>query len=344
MLSLETRISVEFGPAGDRRTAQIRRWAAVEVVPVLELTLRPVREPDSFSLRITIANQSAAPLEGELELHVEVDGGEQRRWRLGPARAGAYATEQLTFPVPTDLRDMLPKPQAWFVRLAGHRSRPLRLACGRRSQAAPTIDGDLAEWAEIPPLVLSQADQVWQGAAGWTPADAAARVRVWFTPDALHIGADIDDDDALHNPFPPLQLYRGDALELYLGVAGPTARTVIDKRVEVQIALAGTHEHGGGPLAFWYHEDKILPIAQVATQRRPGGYTLEAALPLAALNLRDFRPEPGQLLAFDVTLDDRDTGDWAPAGVDPGCRMTWNGGGANWINPAGYGLLVLATR
>jgi hypothetical protein len=313
-------------------------------LPALDLLLRPTREADGFSLRINVANQSAKVLQGALELCVEAAEGEPRRWPLGPVAIAAQSTETITRPAPAEACDALRTPQVWRVTIGEHRSRPVRVGCGRWSRAAPTIDGDLSEWDGLAPLVLAEAEQVWQGTADWTPADASCRACVWFTPEALHVAAEIKDDDPLHNGYPPLQLYRGDAVEIYLGVAGPTARTVIDKRVEFQIALTGAHENGGGPLAVWYHQDEVLKDARVASRRTADGYTLEAAIPLAALNLRDFRPEPGQLLAFDVTLDDRDPGDWAPAGVEPGRRLSWNGGGANWINPSGYGLLVLEAR
>jgi len=49
----------------------------------------------------------------------------------------------------------------------------------------------------------------------------------------------------------------------------------------------------------------------------------------------------GMALGFDVALDDLDAGDIALAGTDAGRQLMWNGNSQNWIDPSGWGMLVV---
>jgi hypothetical protein len=68
---------------------------------------------------------------------------------------------------------------------------------------------------------------------------------------------------------------------------------------------------------------------------------MEAAIPLSTYEVKPEALTDGTLLGFDVALNDRDAEDIAPMDNMPGCALMWNGSGMNWIDPSGWGIVVL---
>lgn len=205
---------------------------------------------------------------------------------------------------------------------------------------APTIDGDLGEWHDVPAVRLSPEHHL---ARGKTDADFGGEVKVLWTSDALYVAADVSDATPLLNPHEGGELWRGDALELYLGFGGPTRRTIYGEG-QFQVGIS-PGEGGANPFAWnWKplnpanaveaEKGRRISGAEIAVRQTDRGYRIEARIPLAEFG----RPiAPGQVLGFDVHLNDK-----SDAGSDGNqAALIWNGTGANWQDPSNWGVAVV---
>ncbi|MDK2972876.1 MAG: polysaccharide biosynthesis protein PslG [Candidatus Sumerlaeota bacterium] len=338
---LTARLAVTHGPPTDRRTVELERTATFEITSRLDVVFRPyVDENGKFHAEARIANRTAEPIEGIVTLEQQSNGARTTLLELPRRTLAANEAVTLELGVTPEMTAALSDTAHWSVSFAGVSSKPVGLAPMRLSDAAPIVDGDLAEWEGLPAMRNEREDQLLRNHGVWTPANASVAGRVWFTPDTLFVAADILDNDPAVNDNAPHQMWRGDAVELYVGFTGPSRRTVLDKSVEFQIGLAARSSETG-PVAFWFHKDVVIEDATVASRRTPGGYTLEAAIPLRTLGVENLAFEDGTLIGLDMTLDDLDAGDWAPAGNEPGRAIVWNGTSMNWIDPSGWGIGVL---
>jgi outer membrane protein assembly factor BamB len=181
---------------------------------------------------------------------------------------------------------------------------------------APTVDGDLAEW-DLARAVKVSADETHN-----------ARIALARDDQNLYAAFDVRDDSPLANSGddPALLLKTGDACELFLA-ADPSAdpRRTRPGPGDVRLLFSVM---AGQPTCVLYRPvvkdgeraprtfsspvsaeayDYVAPLAQVqvAVSRRADGYSLEAAVPLAALGLK---PEPGGLLKGDVGVIFSDAG------------------------------------
>jgi len=333
-------IEFESGYGDARRPMRVSRSAEVEVVPVLALALRPYVEGGQLHLEASMTNQSGRAMREPLRvMEYGPDGervvGERKQEPLQPNEA-----RKVYFPGETIGAESYESPALWVLHYGSTPSEPFRVGIARFSNKEPTIDGDLSEWGEIPPMTVADDRQINRNSGSWTPEDASAEIRAWFTGDTLFLAADVTDDAPIHNPSPPLKMYRGDAVEVFIGFRGPSRRTVIDKAFEYQIGLSPT-SNAGKPSVFWFHKDVPIDNAHIEVRKTEKGYAMEASIPLAELGVPDLPLAAGRLLAFDVTLNDLDPDDWAPAGNDPGRSLSWNGGSMNWIDPSGWGMVIL---
>ena len=338
---IEAVIRVTYGAEGDRRTIRLKRTAEAEITPDLELTLRPYKEGEMLRIDATVANRVSRPWGEPLQWIEETPDGQARVIATVPVFVDGHATRQVEIPAPPGAAACRNAPAVWTLQ-SGHRaSRPFRVHTVATLGLQPAIDGDLSDWPDIPAVRVDRVDQVVRDRGQWNRENASAVVRIALYANTLYVAADVQDDDPMVNTEDPNEIWKGDSIELFLGLAGPARRTVIDRTVDFQIGLAPDHGQHAGPVAFWFHRDVVLSEARVAAQRTQTGYTLEAAIPLAAL----MDPVPdlsdGTVIGFDITLNDLDSDDWAPAGNDPGRRLTWNGTDRNWIDPSNWGIAVI---
>lgn len=336
-------IDVEHGAAGDRRTDRVERTVRVEVIRDVAIALRPLADDaGGAAAHLSVRNRGQRSIDATLELLAHAPAGAAEVLRGVPVTLAPLGHASRTLPVPGSALPTLATPASeWVARLGTAESRPFRSIAVPVGAAAPVVvDGDLSEWPDTPPMVIGVAGQVSRNFGEWSPDDASARVRLALAGGVLFVAADVTDDDPMHNPHPARTMYKGDALELYLGVAGPTNRSVLDKAVEFQIGLAPVTEDGR-PAVFQFHKDEPVADARIAARRTGRGYALEAAIPLASLGVDVDKLAPGHLIGLDIALDDLDADDWAPAGNDKGRALIWNGTGMNWIDPSNWGMGVL---
>lgn len=315
----------------------------VEVVEVAELRLRPYYRNGRVEVDVRIVNHSRNALEEDLRfVQVDADGrefvlGQEAMFSVGPGAVAEYS-----FRIRDAQLDRITEPVEWKLTYGVFESRPMRIAIARLSDSGPEIDGDLSEWEGIPSIALDRESQVIRRVGEWTPERASATAQFWFTDEAMYLAARITDNSPMDNPNPPIQMWRGDALEWYVGFGGPTRRTVLERELDYQIGIAARAEGHDEPVAFLFHHDVLIEDATIAAVETDDGYLIEARIPYDALRL----PEPpsleaGMLLGLDLALDDYDAGEIAPEGNIPGRALMWSGTGMNWIDPSNWGMAIL---
>ena len=177
-----------------------------------------------------------------------------------------------------------------------------------RAGTWPTVDGNLAEWQALTQVLLSK--DTASTITGQTPsyADLSAGLRTAWAPDRLYFAAAITDDVLVGND--STQIWGDDVLEL--GVRANNATH------QFTLALDGRATDNGNPITS----------LTVVTRTVPGGWTIEAAIPAAALGLPAFAAD--QLYPFTFGLWDDDLRTY------PGqTHMIWRGSststyGADW--------------
>ncbi len=317
--------------------------ASIRVVPAVDLALHPYLSDGVLKLAATVTAQQARSDADALELVRVVADDEQVMHQQKVGDLQTRAPRDLDLDV--DAAALLnAEPQAaWFARYAGRTSDAFRVHPAAVLERPPVIDGDLSDWRGQPGFRIDSREQLFHSGDGmWSPADASAVCWIAFDADAAYFAADVTDNDPMVNPGRPVDMWRGDSLEVFVGVCGPTRRSIINKACEFQIGLGPRVGDDNAPTAFWFHHDQVLTTATVSAKRTENGYTIEAKIPYAAVGAESGAAvQPGAIFALDVNLNDADTDDFAPAGVNRGRRLAWSGGGTNWINPSHYGVGLL---
>ena len=328
---------LEYGDQELRKTAMVESAATVEILPVLDMSLRPWMDSGQLKIQAALTNQSQWDVSGDLELIADNEKKEVTAKKTDfILKAGN--DERVGFSAEEAGLTHIQKSLILRLKLREYTSSAFRIAVFPLREDKPEIDGRIDEWEGILPVRVGSEEKVTRGEEGWTPREVSGEIRLWFTEDMMYFAGDITDDDPVRNSNPANMLWKGDAIELYMGFGGPAKRSVLNKDVDYQIGIAPDYEKGG-PVVFLFHLDKVLTEAKTSVRKTSDGYVIEAGIPLETFGV--VNPETMNFLGFDVALDDLDEGDWAPEGNTPGRAVVWNGTGRNWIDPSNWGMVVL---
>ena len=113
----------------------------------------------------------------------------------------------------------------------------------------------LDEWQGLPIAFINQTSQITRGKERWTPETASAQIQLWATQDTLFLAARFKDESSLINPYKPVELWKGDSLELYLGFSGPLKRNALNRSLEFQLGIAPDCIEDR-PVVFMFHKDR----------------------------------------------------------------------------------------
>jgi hypothetical protein len=189
------------------------------------------------------------------------------------------------------------------------------LITAARAGTRPIIDGNLVEWKALAQTSLNK--DTAGTIVGQTPsyADLSAGLRTAWTPDRLYFTAGITDDVLVGHDSP--QIWGDDILELAIRAGGATH--------QFSLAVDGRTTDNGNPITS----------LTVATRTVPGGWTLEVAIPAAALGLTQLKADQQYPFTFGLWDDDLRT--------YPGqTHMIWRGTSTNAYQPA-WGTLSLSS-
>jgi hypothetical protein len=209
---------------------------------------------------------------------------------------------------------------------------------------AIAIDGKTEAWAGMPAWPLDATREVggqdgsslhapsWKVPASLEgkAADASATFRLGWDEKNLYVLVDVTDPTPLHNLNPANRLWGGDAVELFFGVEaleqdGDLLPT--DRQVTLGAdATLGSRTYVRGVGSQPSFSSLALP--------RPGGYLVEAAIPLGVLGLS---PVAGRKIRFDLGLDD------SIDGKNRHAQLMWNGTNQNSNERTNWGWATLGS-
>ena len=157
-----------------------------------------------------------------------------------------------------------------------------------RAEGAPTIDGDLQEWGNIPVAALSI--NTANNSVGFpSPEDLSGWLRVAWNPSRLYFGIHVNDDHLNATSENP---WENDAIELGIDTNFNQVRDAPDHQFIVDIA--GRVVDYGNPLSG----------ITVVTQAVADGWSMEIAIPAVTLGPGVLAAE--RLIGFNWALDDND--------------------------------------
>jgi len=184
---------------------------------------------------------------------------------------------------------------------------------------APTIDGDLGEWAALPAVLLDLTTADFVHLREIPDAeDASALLRSGWDNDFLYFAVEIQDDILVADS---IEIWRDDGIELGIdGLQDHIERGVDDHQFTLN--LDGRVADFGDPT------DAVIAI----TRTKSGGWALEVAVTAEGLGAGPLNV--GKALGFTFGLhDDDDGGDWES-------YLIWKGASTNDSSPE-YGTLLL---
>ena len=184
-----------------------------------------------------------------------------------------------------------------------------------RADVPPTLDGNLAEWQALPALHLDRTTASAIAGSETNPsfADLSADLRTAWSPSGLYFAAAITDDVLVGNN--STQPWGDDSIELSIRVGNATH--------QFTVAVDGRQADLGNPIAS----------LTVATRTVPGGWTLEVAVPAAALGLAQLSVDQAYPFTFGLWDDD--------LGTKFGqTHMFWQGSNTYTYQPT-WGTLIL---
>ncbi|HEY3378351.1 MAG TPA: sugar-binding protein [Armatimonadota bacterium] len=184
---------------------------------------------------------------------------------------------------------------------------------------APTIDGDLAEWAGVPAYALSGREWVVRSPQYYSgPNDLSATVRYAWDEKALYVACEVKDDTFLQ-PYTGFLIWKGDGLQLAFDldpqkVEETSGNLLLDagskhRTSEINVALTkdGPFAIRGGSFDTVKFPLDPLPATKfpLAIVQRDGKVSYEMAIPWTTLGAIA-APKSGDAIGVALTVNDLD--------------------------------------
>lgn len=282
--------------------------------PSLRVTMRQATADSRHpQIEVTLNNQKKEAVSGSLEVRPEsaVALGTHAFTfdKLAPGASKSFVVE--AHPVFPDRDEPL---TLRAVATVGERSyeavQPFRFFYAQEAVTPPKIDGNLEEWPEsAPALVSDQASRLvrygdtrdWGG-----PQDLSGRLWLKWDKDSLYLAARVKDS-GLTVPAQAVDLWRGDSIEGMLSAdANVTAQSE-----PLHFSLGQTAK---GPVAIWYNGGKgqpregVQPGVTVKADYADKMHSYEAAIPWPLLTASKLNLVPGKEISLHFSFNDGDGG------------------------------------
>jgi len=217
------------------------------------------------------------------------------------------------------------------------RSQGLGSLTALRAVAPVAVDGDLGEWENAVPVALGDGERsLGEVALG----DFGALLYLLHDEQNVYVGLRVTDDELCGDDVASRDFVDSDYLRLYLCATAPAQRK--DSTIGTSdLVLAINPFAKGGPMVKSPQYDvtlHALPPAgavKVATRPTPGGYELEACVPLSAVGEGLGQ---GSTMGFNLMLGDADGGR-RQSELTVGSQE-----GDYWMRPAAYVALELSAQ
>jgi len=197
--------------------------------------------------------------------------------------------------------------------------RPAWNAC--RLSAPIVVDGSASDWSAVPSFFVPYTRSVVTSSIptlATSNADNSANVRAAWDATNLYVLVEVTDNAVIDAP--GTALYNEDSTELYLD--GTHSRAASYGAGDYQlIVTAGNRADPAMESATGFAH---------ATARTATGYTVEYAVPWAALGARD-----SGVVGFDLAVNDNDDGGSRKS------QLMWSGDGTAYLDPRQFGDLTI---
>lgn len=212
----------------------------------------------------------------------------------------------------------------------------------RKAAGAVTIDGDLKEFMTPAPAgnaigILDTASATLESGAIDDDADFSAKFYSLYDDKNLYFGFAVKDD-AIMGAAAEGNIWQNDTFEIWFDADNDDSESTETGSVhtdqhQIGVTIATNDEPGKTGHYVWRSQDNadLLDGVREAGKVVKDGWTMEVAIPIAALHGAFSKVKPGQVLAFNLSGVDNDSGDWN--------HLTWNGTQHN--NPQGFGMLLI---
>ena len=185
---------------------------------------------------------------------------------------------------------------------------------------APTINGDGDEWTTQAVYTIG-AGRVVNGIVN-DDSDASATVQAMWDRANLYLFVRVSDDSVITDDN---AIWANDSVEIYLNGGGEKTASYDLNDYQLVVQADGVFAQGAN--------SANISGFRSATGLRQDGYSVEMAIPLAALGVSGV---PGTTAGFDVGINDDDDG-----GARDG-QLMWKGTVDNWQTPSGFGSIELS--
>jgi len=205
---------------------------------------------------------------------------------------------------------------------------PLRLV-------APSINGGLREWIDVPKMVIPDSSQSLKGeeAKGVSKKEPSGIFQFWMTENALYVAAIIHDDNPLMNPFHKQGICRGDGFDLFLGLSG-TSKNHQFGDMDYRITLSPGHK-GRLPEMWNWQTNSSIPDGKIVSCRTKAGYIVEAMIPFT--EFQNWVPQRFFMIGFNLALNDLDNEERD----SPFRQLMWSDSQASKADPNSWGFAVI---
>ncbi|WFB34992.1 sugar-binding protein [Kiritimatiellota bacterium B12222] len=173
-------------------------------------------------------------------------------------------------------------------------------------KTAPSIDGDLTEWADVASFKLV--------APSWMHKyDLSAKVWLAWDADNFYMAVKVYDEKFVNDNNPESGLYAGDQVRLRIS-AQPEAQDVNFGAADREVFISPTSANGQPACTFKVGAEGLEVVAAeggafpwaVGTHDR--GYTVECAIPVSLLGVDQFA-KGSENITYSLAIYDRDTPD-----------------------------------
>ncbi len=186
----------------------------------------------------------------------------------------------------------------------------------QRSTSAITIDGSLADWSLIEPIILDQPADILTGINEWSGVqDLSIVSRFLYDQNAFYAIVHVQDEQKVIDPNPSQIPSQGDRLELDISVADPWYR--LDDPLYGDTDFRFMVGYGQSPLLWDIIRGTAVQAAQVKLVDDEDGYLVELMIPLSELS--NFTPVENKQIGLDFSAVDADSG------IEE-TKMAWSGG------------------
>lgn len=188
------------------------------------------------------------------------------------------------------------------------------------------LTGSMEGWPGLPAELLG--GNLVQGS---NPGTVSATFKVCWNDSNFYFWMHVLDSTPMQNQRTGAGLWQGDAVELYFGSERIRETGMLLPSDRHLMLSAADRGEGKGQVYFVNQDHQPATEMTVIPDVDGKGYTLEAAIPFAALG---FKPAEGSTILFDIALDDSENG------TSRNRQFMWNGTSRNSSDRSGWGKAI----